>query len=188
MSQQELVIKVVRVLEGAGIQYMATGSFVSSLQGEPRATHDFDVVIAIDKSQIHAVLAAFPPPDYYIDEKSIEEAIESKGAFNLIDIIGGDKVDFWLLTDDPYDKKRFTRAILQTVFGYRIRVSTPEDTILMKLRWSQLSGGSKKQFDDALGVYEVQSVNLDINYIRSWAAKLGIVDLWSRLTNEARPF
>jgi len=36
-----------------------------------------------------------------------------------------------------------------------IWVSSPEDTILAKLRWANLSGGSEKQFIDALRVYEV---------------------------------
>jgi len=43
MSQQELLAKVVGTLDGAGIDYMTTGSIVSSLQGEPRATHDVDM-------------------------------------------------------------------------------------------------------------------------------------------------
>ncbi len=42
MSQQELLINAVRALENAHIDYMLTGSVVSSLQGEPRSTHDID--------------------------------------------------------------------------------------------------------------------------------------------------
>lgn len=47
MSQQELLKKVIKVLEDARIQYMITGSVVSSLQGEPRSTHDIDMVVAM---------------------------------------------------------------------------------------------------------------------------------------------
>ena len=47
MSQQELLKRVVRILDGAKIKYMLTGSVVSSLQGEPRSTHDIDIVVAI---------------------------------------------------------------------------------------------------------------------------------------------
>ncbi len=45
MSQQALLKKVIQVLDRAGIKYMITGSIVSSLQGEPRSTHDIDMVI-----------------------------------------------------------------------------------------------------------------------------------------------
>ena len=48
MSQQSLLKKVIQRLENLGIEYMITGSIVSSLQGEPRSTHDIDVVIAME--------------------------------------------------------------------------------------------------------------------------------------------
>ena len=63
----------------------------------------------------------------------------------------------------------------------------PEDTILMKLRWANLSGGSEKQFTDALRVYEVQFGNLDLNYIESWTERLQVKELWERLQQEAQP-
>jgi predicted nucleotidyltransferase len=50
MSQQELLKRVIQVLKESRIQYMITGSVASSLQGEPRSTHDIDIVIAIQKS------------------------------------------------------------------------------------------------------------------------------------------
>jgi len=66
-----------------------------------------------------------------------------------------------------------------------MQVSTPEDTILVKLRWAKLSGGSEKQFIDALRVYEVQYGNLDLNYLDHWVKKLEIEPLWKQLLDEA---
>ncbi|MBE3573811.1 MAG: hypothetical protein IMW95_12845, partial [Moorella humiferrea] len=85
MSQQELLIKVINTLESTGIEYMLTGSIVSSIQGEPRLTHDIDIMISIPKNAVKDLVAAFPQPDYYLDEQSILNAIEEKGMFNLID-------------------------------------------------------------------------------------------------------
>ena len=48
MSQQELLRAVLEALESSDTQYMLTGSLVSSLQGEPRSTHDIDFVIILD--------------------------------------------------------------------------------------------------------------------------------------------
>ncbi len=56
MSQQKLLKKVIRTLYRAGIQYMITGSLASSLQGEPRSTHDIDMVIAIQESKVHELM------------------------------------------------------------------------------------------------------------------------------------
>lgn len=185
MSQQELLAKVIQVLDAAGIDYMVSGSLVSSLQGEPRSTHDIDFVVAIDEASVDKLAEAFPPPDFHLDELSIRKAIEAHGMFNLIDVSGGDKVDFWLLTNEPFDRSRFARRQSDEVFGLRIAVSSPEDTILMKLKWSEMSGGSEKQFTDALRVFEVQSGNLDMDYLNKWALELGVEQLFHRLVEEA---
>ena len=107
--------------------------------------------------------------------------------FNLIDTTEGDKIDFWILTEDPFDKSRFERKYNENVYGFDMKVSSPEDTILAKLRWSKLSGGSEKQFTDALRVYEVQYGILDINYINEWTKKLQITELWNSLQQKAQP-
>ncbi len=109
---------------------MVSGSLVSSLQGEPRSTHDIDIVVAIHESSAKPLAAAFPPPDYYLTEESILDALRTNGLFNLLDVNSGDKIDFWLLTDQPFDLSRFKRKRVEDVLGMRLAVSAPEDTIL----------------------------------------------------------
>jgi hypothetical protein len=185
MSQQELLRKVVRALESARIDYMLTGSIVSSLQGEPRLTHDIDIVVALQKTDASKVIEAFPAPDFYVDRNAVVEAIEKRSQFNVLSVEGGDKLDFWLLTDDRFDLSRFARKQSEKVLGVELKISRPEDTILMKLRWAKLSGGSEKQFGDALRVYEVQKGNLDFDYLNSWVARLEVESLWTRIQKEA---
>lgn len=150
MSQQELLKKVIQALENSGIEYMITGSLASSLQGEPRSTHDIDMVVAIQKSAVKKLIESFPSPDFYLSEDRIIDAINSQGMFNLIDVKEGDKVDFWILTDEPFDQSRFSRRYTEEIMGIRIHVSGAEDTILMKLKWVKLAGGSEKQFVSAI--------------------------------------
>jgi hypothetical protein len=50
MSQPELLKRVVRVLNDAGVSYMLTGSFASSAQGEPRSSHDIDLVVTLTEA------------------------------------------------------------------------------------------------------------------------------------------
>ncbi len=186
MSQSELLKKVVAALEATGTPYMLSGSYASSLQGEPRLTHDIDLVVAITPSQARSLLLEFPAPDYYLDGNAVAEAIERKGQFNLLDVRSGDKVHFWLLGDEPFDQSRFARRYVEEFEGQRLHVSRPEDTILMKLHWAELSGGSEKQFGDARSVYELQQNSLDLSYLEQWAKSLGVTTLWERLKNEAR--
>ncbi|MBL7993938.1 hypothetical protein JNM05_01070 [bacterium] len=187
MLQPKLLNHLLSVLNDNRIDYMITDSIVSSLQGEPRATHDVDIVVHLAQAAVPALLNAFPQPLYYLSEESIKEAIVHKSMFNLIDTQEGDKVDFWILTNDEFDQSRFERKLEEEVFGFKMKISQPEDTILAKLKWAKLSGGSEKQFTDALRVYEVQHGKLDLNYLKSWIAKLKLDDLWKQLESEARP-
>ena len=185
MLEQELLVRTVRVMDRHNIDYMLTGSYASSLQGHPRSTHDIDIVVKVSTTQVHELIAAFPPPKYYLEEMSAIEAIEHKDMFNVVEIDSGNKIDFWLLTDSPFDRSRFSRRNAETFMGQQIFVSSPEDTILAKLKWAKLSGGSQKQFTDALRVYEVQYGRLDVDYLERWVEKLDIKTLWKQLTDEA---
>lgn len=187
MLQPELLTKVLAFFREHHIEYMITGSVVSSLQGEPRLTHDVDIVVQIDESVIPLIIRTFKPPRYYVSESSIAEAIERKTMFNLIDTSENDKVDFWLLTGEPFDFSRFRRRKQEEVFGQKMTISAPEDTIIAKLKWAEMSGGSEKQFTDALRVYELQFPKLDLPYIENWVQKLNLTHLWQRLKKEAQP-
>jgi len=45
---------------------MITGSVASSLQGEPRSTHDIDIVVAIKPSSIDEFKKEFAEPEFYL--------------------------------------------------------------------------------------------------------------------------
>jgi hypothetical protein len=117
----------------------------------------------------------------------VREAIAQRGMFNLLDVREGDKVDFWLLKDDPFDQSRFARRRRFDLGGFAVDVSSPEDVILMKLSWSRLSGGDERQDRDALRVYEVQYGSLDLDYIDRWVRTLKLESEWSRLLANAQP-
>jgi hypothetical protein len=121
LSQQQLLTRVVSVLEQSEIDYMLTGAFASSMQGEPRSTHDIDFVVLIETSDIRPLIRSFPAPDFYIAEVAIREAIETGGVFNLIDTVTGDEADFWMLTQDPFDQSRFARKQTVQVFGISLK-------------------------------------------------------------------
>jgi hypothetical protein len=187
MSQQELLRRVVQILDDLKIKYIVTGSVTSGIQGEPRSTHDLDLVIDLTEDAVDRLRAAFPSSEFYLSEQAIREALEGCTMFNLVDLASGDKADFWILTDEPFDRSRFARRQIVEVLGLRFPISAPEDTILMKLRWAELSGGSQKHFTDALRVYEVQHGVLDLGYLNEWASRLGVGSLWQRLRAEATP-
>jgi hypothetical protein len=61
-----------------------------------------------------------------------------------------------------------------------------EDTVLHKLEWYRAGAEvSERQWGDIVGVLKVQSDALDIDYMRQWAADLGVGDLLERAIQEA---
>jgi hypothetical protein len=186
MSQQELLSKVAAILEHLGIEYMITGSIASSIQGEPRSTHDIDLVVVLPPEAIRPLTEAFVLPSFLLQEEAIRSALRDHSMFNLLSLGDGEKVDFWILTDEPFDQARFARKKTIQMGGRSFKMAAPEDTILYKLRWAKLCGGSEKQIKDALRVLEVQGKGLDFSYLHLWASRLGVEDLWQQIQAEAR--
>lgn len=83
MSQSELLKKVVEALDRAKIEYMLTGSIASSLQGEPRSTHDIGLVVAVRRESGKELLIAFPPPDYYLEKTAFARRLTIAGCSTL---------------------------------------------------------------------------------------------------------
>ena len=92
-----------------------------------------------------------------------------------------------MLTDEPFDRSRWTRRQQEPLLGLQIWVSSPEDTILAKLRWARLAGGSEKHVTDAVRVYELQYTNLDRQYLGRWVRALDVEELWRQLLSRAVP-
>lgn len=189
MSQPELLTFTLNQLERLAIPYMVTGSTVSSIQGEPRLTHDIDFVIVLESATIPGLSEAFSGHSFYLNPASIQKAIDRRGMFNVIDSSSGNKLDFWMLTDTDFDKSRFARRQKINALGLdNFIATTPEDTILSKLRWANEAGGSEKQLSDAVQVFEMQFDLLDISYIKTWVEKLMLQREWQQLVSRAEPY
>lgn len=52
MAQQDLPVHTVRTPDELRIEYLITGSFVTSLQGEPRSTHNIDVEVQVSAAKL----------------------------------------------------------------------------------------------------------------------------------------
>jgi hypothetical protein len=68
-TAKDLIRRVVAALDRAAVPYMVTGSFASSLHGEPRSTHDIDIVIDPDLGSIERLILQFPGEKYYVSRQ-----------------------------------------------------------------------------------------------------------------------
>lgn len=174
-DQAELLKFITSFLEEHHLEYMITGSLAVIYYGRPRASHDIDFVVEVPQREVKATVKALQKlaQDYMVDAAGIREAIAKKDQFNLLHYETMLKLDFWLVRDEPFDKLRFSRRQKVAIFGQEMVMSTPEDTILQKLRWYQM-GKIEKHLVDAAFVLQIQKDNLDRQYLEKWAKKLKI--------------
>jgi hypothetical protein len=173
MVQQSLLNQIIEKLNKAGLEYMVTGSMASNYYGNPRLTHDIDIVIQIYSSDVEIVVRLFED-DYYISKEAVTQALEHQGMFNVIDSQSGLKVDFWMLKPTPFHQESFRRKISVDVFGQKAWMISAEDLIIAKKLWAKQSGSESKQGMDIQGIEQVQGERLDRTYIRKWQLALGI--------------
>jgi hypothetical protein len=187
MREQELLSRLVRTLERAGVPYLLTGSFASSLQGYPRSAGNLDLVARLEAAGVRELKLTFPSPEFELDQEAALRAVARGEPFALYDLESGGRVDFWPASDSPFDRSRFARRRAEEFQGLRLTVSAPEDTVLSKLYWGLRSGEAEKQAEDALGVYELQHSRLDKAYLRHWAPELGVARELAELERKAQP-
>jgi hypothetical protein len=81
------------------IEYAVTGSVASIIYGEPRMTHDVDIIIQMESNDIDKLTDAFPVEEFYIPPSEIikiEAYKRSRGHLNIIHHQTGFKGDFIL--------------------------------------------------------------------------------------------
>ena len=184
ISQKEFLRRLAKRLDDSNIPYMLSGSMCSSFHGQPRATNDADIVIDSTKEQLVHFLNSLGQ-NYYAGKEAALEALKNNSMFNIIDTQAGWKADIIIRKNRTYSKQEFARRTNEIVMGINLWILSPEDSILSKLEWSK-GRESQIQFNDALGVLNVQWDRLDFDYLKKWAKELEVEDSLEHLLKEIR--
>ena len=184
-----VTLLVCTALERLNVPYLVGGSFASTIHGQLRTTLDSDLVADLRSEQVRQFVQELEA-EFYIDEEMIRKAIASRGCFNVIHLQTMFKVDVFIPKHRAFDQEQMRRR-KRTVMAYEpectMYIATAEDTILAKLEWYQLGKSiSERQWRDVLGIIKLQNTRLDMEYVRRWAAELGVADLLTRAMREAR--
>lgn len=182
MQGPDLVEPFVRRFEAIGVPYMVTGSTAGILYGEPRMTNDVDVVVALARSHVEALVAAFPIDEFYCppdDVIAIEIQRRQRGHFNLIHHATGFKADIYLAFDELH---RWALAHVRTLDlgGLTIRVAPIEYVIVRKLEYYR-EGGSDKHLRDIRGMLEVSAEAIDRAQLDRLIAERALAPQWQRV-------
>jgi hypothetical protein len=183
MDATEVVYHVINALDAAGVSYMLVGSFSSNLYGIARSTQDVDFVIELGTTTPNDIARSLGP-DFQFEPQMSFETITGTYRFVASHRASAFKVEFFLLSDDAHDLKRFSRRRKEAMPGQQTYVASPEDVIVTKLRWSK-GGNRKKDVDDVRNVIRVQENAIDWPYVEYWCGIHGTLDLLNRTRLEA---
>ena len=157
----ELFLLFAERFEQLGLKYMVSGSIAAIVYGEPRLTHDIDLVVAIARDDAAEIERAFPEEEFYCppsETMEIEARRAQRGHFNLIHQATGFKADVYLAGRDPIQAWGFANRRKLDVGGQEIWVAAPEYVILFKLEYYR-EGGSPKHLDDIRGILRLTPID-----------------------------
>lgn len=179
---------IAEVFERFQIPYLVGGSLASSLHGIPRATQGVDMVADLKPQHIAPLVRALETA-FYIDADMVRDAIQRRSSFNVIHLATMFKVDIFVLQDNRASQEEMARREryeLSEKPRQELFVATAEDIILHKLHWFQLGGGvSERQWNDVLGVLQVQKGKLNLSYLQQAAKHMGVKDLLEQAFRDA---
>ena len=179
MPTVDLLTLFVRPIHGLGLPYMVTGGLASVLYGEPRLTHDVDLLLELGPGGMRSLSDAFAPPEYYCPPEEvlrIEAGRPRRGHFNLIHLATGLKADIFLMGTDPLHRWALARRRLVDAGG-GIWLAPPEYVILRKFLFYR-EGGGEKHLRDIRGMVAVSGSTLDWVELEQRIGELGLQKEW----------
>ena len=164
-------------LDKTDIKYFVTGSVAAMLYGEPRLTHDIDIVLEISShSDILTLQAAFSKDPFYVPPEEIiriESQRERRGHFNIIHHDSGFKADIYLAGEDPFHIWALENIRFVPMLGVNVPVAPPEYVIIRKLQYFK-EGKSDKHLRDIKSILINKNIVLDQNELTRWAQLLWV--------------
>ena len=186
-SPARALLRFVEVVDALSIPYAVGGSLASGVFGEPRATHDFDVLVALRPAQVQPLAGALAT-EFYFDREAISEALSRASSFNVIHLASAQKIDVFVAGERLLDREQLARRVSARALAdvLPVYVTSAEVIVLRKLDWFRRGGEvSERQWRDVISVLRVQGDRLDREYLSVTARELGLQELLERALAEA---
>ncbi|HMN68902.1 MAG TPA: hypothetical protein PKC28_10225 [Bdellovibrionales bacterium] len=186
MQSPDLLAVFLGPLEKNGIPYFVTGSIASIFYGEPRLTHDVDIVVHLSQDHLSKFSAFFSSDKFYCPPEEVIQ-IENKrrpfGHFNLIHHESGFKADIYPDAGDKLHQWAFQNRRHIAFGAISIWIAPPEYVIIRKLEYFR-EGGSEKHLEDIRKMLLQVESTLDKTFLEKEIQSRGLAQYWERVAKK----
>lgn len=183
MPEYDLITIFITRFNKLNVKYFVTGAVASIVYGEPRLTHDLDLVIEINKDDIAGLITEFPFEEFYCPPEEIinvEMDRQQRGHFNLIHHETGFRADVYLSGRDELHQWAIDSRQCIDYEGESLWLAPIEYVILRKLEYYQ-EGGSEKHLRDIESMLEISSNKIDSVFLENKIQELNLVTEWRKI-------
>jgi len=161
----ELLARIGRTLDEAGVTYMVIGGQAVLVHGEPRLTADVDVTLGAGLDRLEEVVAltrvmgleALVDPESFTRETMVLPCQDPATEIR-VDLI---------LSTSPYEQEALGRVRTVSLEGHPVRFASAEDLLIHKL-----IAGRPRDLEDARGVL-LKNCDVDLELVRRWLREYG---------------
>lgn len=185
MMLQNLFLLFTTPLNDAKIQYAITGSVAAIAYGEPRLTHDIDIVLTLMPAHIENLQSIFPENDFYCPPlEVIEEEVRrsERGHFNIIHHQTGFKADIYLAGEDPLISWAINNRKKIQLEDDLLWLAPPEYVVAQKLRFYR-EGRSEKHLRDVSSILNISKDDLDFLKLDELISSLNLSEYYQLAVN-----
>lgn len=159
---------------------MVTGAVASIIYGEPRLTHDIDIIVEILRQDINRIISAFPSAEFYCPPEEVV-IVESKrpvrGHFNIIHHKSGFKCDIYILGEDELHHWGIALRREYDLDWGSVWVAPPEYVVIRKLEYYK-EGKSQKHLRDISGMIDISREQIDFKELELKINELSLEKEW----------
>jgi hypothetical protein len=183
MPEHDLLKIFIEPIDDLKIPYIVTGAVASIIYGEPRLTHDIDLVLELKKKDVERLLSKFPSDLFYTPPPEVittEITRSKRGHFNIIHHETGFRADIYLVGNDSFQKWAIDNYKSMTIGNKSYRIAPAEYVIILKLEYYR-EGQSDKHLRDIRAILKISPEEIDRGLLERFIKDHSLELEWNKI-------
>jgi hypothetical protein len=167
-------------LSELNVPYMVTGSVASIVYGEPRVTHDIDIVLTLSLSKIDEFIKLFPEDQFYCPPVEVvknEVLRDARGHCNVLHHDTGFKADIYFAGNEEFQHWALENVKIIDFSDAKLPLAPVEYVIVKKLEFYR-EGKSQKHLSDIKSMLDNSAESIDFDLLKTFITKFNLKEEW----------